>query len=58
MRLPAIKHMSLCMKDIELCMEHANMYNCPRHDSEDSRNDDDDDQGSIYDEEDHLDFIV
>lgn len=59
MRLPAIKHLSLCMKDIELCMEHANMYNCLRHNSEDSRDDDDDDdQGRIYDEEDQQDFIV
>lgn len=56
-RLPAMRHMSVCMNDIELCMEHADTYQCLRSDPHEGR-DDDDDQGNIYDEDNHDEFIV
>lgn len=56
-RLPAMRHMSVCMNDIELCIEHADTYQCLRSDPHEGR-DDDDDQGNIYDEDNHDEFIV
>ncbi|KAJ4400682.1 hypothetical protein N0V91_008520 [Didymella pomorum] len=55
-RLPALKQMSVCMNDIELYMEHADTYNYLRSDPEEGR-DDEDEEGNIYDEEDHEKFI-
>ena len=49
--------MSVCMNDIELYMEHADGYNCLRHDPEEGR-DDGDEEDNIFDEEDHEKFIV
>jgi hypothetical protein len=56
-RLPAIKQVSYSAHDIGLCMEHADTYPCLRSDSEEGR-DDEDDQGNIYDEDDHEEFVV
>ncbi|CAO2651287.1 Nn.00g095840.m01.CDS01 [Neocucurbitaria sp. VM-36] len=56
-RLPAMKQISVSVHDINLCMEHADTYQCLRSDPHEGR-DDDDDQGHIYDEDDHDEFIL
>lgn len=47
-RLPALQQVSYSVYDIELCMQHADTYQCLRFDSKDGRQDDDE-QGNIYD---------
>lgn len=55
--LPAMKHMSICMSDIALCMEHALVYNRLRFKSRDEPDDVDED-GDIYLADDHDEFVV
>lgn len=55
--LPAMKHMSISMSDIEICMYHARMYDRLRFKSRDEP-DDVDEKGDIYHEKDEDEFAV
>lgn len=56
-RLPALKQMSVCIGDIEICMDCADMSELYKS-KDDQDNHDHDDQGNIYDEKDYRSFKI
>jgi hypothetical protein len=56
--LSKIRHMTVCAGDIELSVEHGRMYDCMESRGSGEHQDDEDDEGNIYDEEDDGKFAL